>query len=65
VIETDGYGPHGTRRAFEADRRRDRRLRLAGYETFRFTWRELIEEPAEIAETLRRLLALRTRLMAA
>jgi Transcriptional regulator, AbiEi antitoxin/Protein of unknown function (DUF559) len=59
VIETDGWGSHGTRRAFERDRRRDRRLRLAGYETFRFTWRELVDEPAGVGETLRRLLALR------
>jgi putative AbiEi antitoxin of type IV toxin-antitoxin system/uncharacterized protein DUF559 len=59
VIETDGYGAHGTRRAFERDRRRDRRLRLAGYETFRFTWSEVDKEPARVAQTLRRLLALK------
>ncbi len=56
VVETDGWGSHGTRRAFEDDRRRDRRLRLADWEVVRFTWRDILEEPAEVARTMVRLL---------
>jgi Protein of unknown function (DUF559)/Transcriptional regulator, AbiEi antitoxin len=59
IVETDGWNSHGTRRAFEDDRRRDRLLRLAGWEVVRFTWREVVEEPAEVVATIRRLLALR------
>jgi Protein of unknown function (DUF559) len=59
IVETDGWNSHGTRLAFEDDRRRDRLLRLAGWEVVRFTWREVVEEPAEVVATIRRLLALR------
>ncbi|MGH2763160.1 MAG: type IV toxin-antitoxin system AbiEi family antitoxin domain-containing protein [Thermoleophilaceae bacterium] len=58
VIETDGWGAHGTHRAFEWDRRRDRRLRLADYETFRFTRREVAYEPAKVERAVRELFAL-------
>lgn len=47
AVETDGHAFHGTRRSFEADRRRDQRLRRAGWETLRFTWRQVVEEPVE------------------
>ena len=59
IVETDGWATHGTRQAFENDRRRDRRLRLAEYEVERFTWRDVVERPAEVTATVRRLLALR------
>jgi predicted transcriptional regulator of viral defense system len=59
IVETDGWASHGTRQAFENDRRRDRRLRLAEYEVVRFTWRDVAERPAEVTATIRRLLALR------
>jgi len=68
VIETDGWGSHGTRRAFVSDRSRDRRLRLAGYEPHRFTWDEVADRPDEVGAELRRLYALsagRTRRQAA
>src|ERR671925_1926397 len=32
AVETDAYGTHGNRQPFERDRRRDQRLRLAGYD---------------------------------
>ena len=54
IVETDGYATHGTREAFEGDRRRDQLLDAAGYRTLRFTWRQLRDEPARVAETLRR-----------
>lgn len=44
IVETDG-GTHRTRRAFEADRRRDQLLAEAGYTTLRFTWRQITIEP--------------------
>jgi hypothetical protein len=55
IVETDGWGSHGTRRAFENDRRRDRRLIVAGWTVVRFTWRDVEREPEEVAETLARL----------
>lgn len=39
VVEVDGFDTHGTRYAFEADRARDARLKLMGYDVVRFTWR--------------------------
>jgi hypothetical protein len=55
VVETDGWESHGTRRAFENDRRRDRRLRLGGWEPVRFTWRDVERQPAEVTAVLARL----------
>jgi hypothetical protein len=55
VVETDGWEAHGTRRAFENDRRRDRRLRLAGWEPVRFTWWDIEREPGGVTEVLARL----------
>jgi predicted transcriptional regulator of viral defense system len=52
IVETDGWGSHGTRRAFENDRKRDRRLRVAGWETVRFTWRDVEREPDEVTTVL-------------
>ena len=55
IVETDGWGSHGTRQAFENDRRRDRRLSVAGWTVVRFTWRDVEREPEEVTETLARL----------
>lgn len=57
VVETDGWDTHGTRTAFEDDRRRDQELVLAGYRVIRVTHRQLRQEPARIAQALRALLA--------
>jgi very-short-patch-repair endonuclease len=56
VVETDGFGAHGTRRAFEHDRRRDRLLARAGYRTVRLTELALRDEEAEVVAALRDLL---------
>ena len=56
VAELDGHRAHGTRRAFERDRRRDQLLAAAGYRVVRFTWRQVVERPHEVTETLRSLL---------
>jgi very-short-patch-repair endonuclease len=57
VVETDGYRYHRGRQAFEDDRARDTRLRLMGYEVVRFTYRQLTDDPKQVATTLRALLA--------
>jgi very-short-patch-repair endonuclease len=56
VAETDGWGPHHTRAAFESDRRRDADLLVAGLRVVRFTWRQITREPTAVAATLRALL---------
>lgn len=42
IVEVDGFETHGTRRAFESDRARDRRLKLMGYDVIHFTWRDVM-----------------------
>jgi hypothetical protein len=59
AVETDSWSYHRTRRAFENDRRRDRRLRLEGWEVLRFTWRDVVRKPAEVAAVLARLVGAR------
>jgi very-short-patch-repair endonuclease len=56
VVEVDGYAAHGGRAAFEADRGRDVRLRLHGYGVARFTWRQLVAGPRDVAIALGGLL---------
>ena len=56
VAETDGWGPHRTRDAFESDRRRDADLLVAGLRVVRFTWHLVTEEAHTVAATLRALL---------
>jgi very-short-patch-repair endonuclease len=56
IVELDGYATHGTRRAFESDRERDRKLAVAGYRSVRVTWWQLHGEPAAIASDLGELL---------
>lgn len=57
IVEFDGFAAHGTRRAFERDRRRDARLQVAGYRVVRVTWRQLQEEPVAVVARLAVLLA--------
>lgn len=52
VVEVDGWTYHGTREAFERDRRRDGRLLVAGYRVLRITWRQLTREPAKVTAML-------------
>jgi hypothetical protein len=56
VVETDGWGTHKTRAAFEADRARDRRLAVEGWRVIRITHRQLRDDPAAIAADLMALL---------
>jgi predicted transcriptional regulator of viral defense system/very-short-patch-repair endonuclease len=57
VVEADSIKYHGTRAAFERDRRRDQHLVATGWRVVRFTWRQVDKAPAEVAATLRSLLA--------
>lgn len=57
IVEVDGRSHHSRRRAFEHDRRRDRRLFQAGYVTVRFAARQVLEEPTHVADELRTLLS--------
>ena len=55
IVETDGAATHLTRTAFEEDRKRDQRLTAAGYRVVRFTWRQVIDDPASVVRTLLQL----------
>jgi hypothetical protein len=55
VVELDGYAAHGTRRAFQSDRKRDRSLVRAGFRPIRLTPLDLRRE-RPLAEELRELL---------
>ena len=57
VIETDGEATHGTRVAFQEDRRRDQALVAAGYRTSRITWRQIEDEPKAVVARIWRMLA--------
>ncbi|NLT06976.1 MAG: DUF559 domain-containing protein [Solirubrobacterales bacterium] len=46
IVEIDGRTYHARRAAFEHDRRRDRRLRALGYDTVRYSAREVSRDPA-------------------
>lgn len=59
IVEVDGRAYHARRRAFEHDRRRDRRLALAGFETRRYSASEVIATPARVARELKSFLAAR------
>jgi very-short-patch-repair endonuclease len=45
VVEFDGWDPHGGRRAFDYDKRRDNWMTTRGWHVLRVTWTQLTEEP--------------------
>ncbi|HEY2717599.1 MAG TPA: hypothetical protein VGI73_15405 [Solirubrobacterales bacterium] len=57
AVELDSREVHDTDDAFESDRERDRILLAEGWRTTRVTWRQLRDQPEEIAADLRALLA--------
>lgn len=57
VVEIDGYQFHGTRRAFEFDRRKDAKLAAAGIAVIRFTWGELVRDALAVIARLAQALA--------
>ncbi len=52
VVETDGRGSHDNPFAYERDRERDLDLELAGWRVLRFSWRQVIERPEQVAEVI-------------
>jgi very-short-patch-repair endonuclease len=59
VVEVDGYQSHGTRGAFEHDRRRDARLQAAGFTVMRVTAREIEYRPWAVVAQLAQAIHLR------
>jgi very-short-patch-repair endonuclease len=57
IVEADSRRVHGTATAFEKDRQRDQRLAVDGWTVIRVTWRQAVDEPERLIETLRTLLA--------
>ncbi|HET6999360.1 MAG TPA: DUF559 domain-containing protein [Solirubrobacterales bacterium] len=53
IVELDGREVHGTERAFESDRQRDRILLAEGWRSTRVTWKQLRDEPTAVAADLR------------
>lgn len=56
VVETDGWRFHRTRAAFEEDRARDQAVVAAGFRVVRFTHRQVVEGPDDVAAKLSALL---------
>ncbi|MGZ4283296.1 MAG: DUF559 domain-containing protein [Solirubrobacteraceae bacterium] len=56
IVELDGYAFHKSRAQFEADRRRDAKLAVAGYRVLRVTQQRLQNEPEAVLADLRALL---------
>jgi very-short-patch-repair endonuclease len=54
VVELDSWTFHGTRQAFENDRRKDRHLTARGWIVIRITWRDL-DDPDALERELRAL----------
>jgi len=57
IVEVDGYGTHGTRQAFENDRRRDQVHIAAGFVVIRVTWDQLRHEPLAVIARVAQALA--------
>jgi very-short-patch-repair endonuclease len=57
IVELDGYTFHKSRAQFEADRRRDAKLTVAGYRILRLTQQRLQHEPEAVLAEIRALLS--------
>jgi very-short-patch-repair endonuclease len=57
TVELDGYHYHRSRHAWEQDREREREARSRGDEFRRYTYADVVEDPAYMLGDLRRLLA--------
>lgn len=56
AIEADGEETHGTRAAFQADRRRAQHLVAVGYRVAGVTWRQVEDEPSAVVARIKRML---------
>jgi very-short-patch-repair endonuclease len=61
VVETDGRRDHATVLGMADDRAKDRALVAAGYVVLRFTWAEVVNDPATVARELKAIFAQRRR----
>jgi very-short-patch-repair endonuclease len=52
IVETDGWRAHGTREAFERDRRRDADLLATGWRVLRISYARLEREPEWVAQRI-------------
>jgi very-short-patch-repair endonuclease len=52
VIEVDGHAVHGTPTALSADLERQNTLVTLGWTVLRFTWWQVVKEPARVAKTV-------------
>jgi very-short-patch-repair endonuclease len=57
AIEVDGYETHSSPRAMQRDLERQNDLVAAGWTVLRFTWRDVVRRPAEVARRIRQQLA--------
>lgn len=53
VVECDGFAYHSGRREYREDRRRDRALAALGYRVLRFTWDDIMADPACVVRAVR------------
>jgi hypothetical protein len=53
VVELDGHATHDRSAAIEADRRREMKLRRAGYRVLRYTWQQVTREGELIVAEIR------------
>ena len=60
VIEIDGYQTHGEPAQFHRDRRKWSDLTAAGWRIVHLTWRQLVDEPEWVIDTIRAALAWRS-----
>jgi very-short-patch-repair endonuclease len=56
TVELDGYRYHGSRHAWEQDRRREREAHARGDQHRRYTYGDVFEQPAQMLAELRALL---------
>jgi very-short-patch-repair endonuclease len=57
VVEVDGFTFHGSRAAFERDRRRDADLTARGFRVIRVTWQQIVDAPEALVVRLATALA--------
>ena len=58
VVETDGFAFHADRRSYRDDRRRTNALVVAGWRVLRFSWEDVLHDPANVVQAVRTALLL-------
>ena len=53
VVETDGFAFHADRAGYRSDRRRTNALILDGWRVLRFSWEDVVREPAAVVAAVR------------